>query len=127
MTSKSYDGLPSTSSTIVNTPHQRNPNAFRIAECSEEQLTYTQNEPWTELTATKTCCDLSSDEHLLGDRYCDNYNKTDNFVDGCNPENNINQHGDDGEEVEILQLDDFWIQRLSQTVKRMKQKNYRKQ
>lgn len=30
---------------------------------------------------------------------------------------------EEGEEVDVLQVDDFWIKRLSQTVKRMKKKN----
>mmetsp|Transcript_12624 Transcript_12624/g.12260 ORF Transcript_12624/g.12260 Transcript_12624/m.12260 type:complete len:189 (+) Transcript_12624:161-727(+) len=37
--------------------------------------------------------------------------------------NNEEKEEEEGEEVEVLQVDDFWIKRLSQTVKRMKKKN----
>ena len=36
------------------------------------------------------------------------------------------QNGELGEEVEVLELNDFWLNRLSHTVKRMKSKNRKK-
>jgi hypothetical protein len=121
MTSESYDGLPSTSSIVFNTPHQRSSSAVDVEEYSEENLTYMQYDSGQQATVE------SSDELLLGDSHCDHYDTADNFTDGCDQHHIINQHGDDGEETEMLQLNEFWIQRLSKTVKRMKQKYDRKQ
>ena len=127
MTSKSYDGLLSWSSTVNNTPYQRNLSADDVADTSEEYLSYMKNESRRRPIVEPPRTYPSSDELSVEDSYYDNYNRAENFTDGCNQHNNTNQYGDDVEEVEILQLDDFWIQRLSQTVKRMKQKYNRKQ
>lgn len=40
--------------------------------------------------------------------------------------NEDHQNGELGEEVEVLELNDFWLNRLSHTVKRMKSKNRKK-
>ena len=122
MTSKLHDGLPTTPSKT----DQPNPDGVHFAEYSEDFHTYTQSQPGSQSAEELHQISSSSRQLSQRDSHSDQCNGADNFIDGYIQHNDADQHGD-GEEVEILQLDDFWIERLSQTVKRMKKKYNKKQ
>ena len=82
---------------------------------------YSDSEPFQKSTAV----DIVHTNEINGEDLC-NYNT----VDSCNNTNNDEFHEvevevADGEMVDTLELNDFWVKRLSQTVKRMKKKYHK--
>ena len=82
---------------------------------------YSDSEPFQNSTSV----DIVHTNEVNGEDFCNN-----DAVDSCNNINNDEFHEvevevADGEMVDTLELNDFWVKRLSQTVKRMKKKYHK--
>jgi hypothetical protein len=124
MTSSSATGSFPFPSDFVVASQSESGFAPRNAECSVPSST----EP--NIGTTITACDYHAtqsiednslgkekhhEERLSASEYCDNHDG--DCIDGDH------QNEELGEEVEILELNDFWLNRLSKTVKRMNSRN----